>query len=703
MSNSKSVMRSLSILLSAVLLTISCSAAENPVEKYQRIMSLVGRILEQGHFHPKKIDDAFSKEVFKDYIEKLDGNRSLFLASDISSLKQYETHIDDEIHGAPIDFFYKINELYLKNTKLAEQHCREILSTPFDFTTKETILYKNSKLEQPATEAARREIWYKQLKMMVLERYSDMMETQERSKAKEGFTKRTNEEIEVDAREKVRKIIEKNFARNQSPASEEQRFDILVNSVTNLMDPHTDFFPPIEKRAFDEQMRRKFYGIGAGLLEEDGKIKINSISTGGAAWKSGEIQPGDIIVKVGQGNTEPVDVTGYAIEDAIKLIRGDKDSEVSLTLKKADGTNKVVLMKRGELKLEESYAKSYIINGTHKLGYIYLPDFYADFQKPDGARCSKDVAKEILKLQSEKVDGIVLDIRDNGGGSLYEAVQMVGLFINSGPVVQVKDRLGNPSVLNTEENKMIYDGPLAVLVNEYSASASEIFAAAIQDYGRGVIVGSTSTYGKGTVQQPIPLENPAFFAQRDNNLGTIHLTLQKYYRINGGSTQLRGVTPDIILPGYLEFYKVREKDNPRSLDWDELQKLNYTKWKSGFDLAQLRLSSNQRVKALGVFDTLRKDAIWLAARNEMPLSLQLDQYTKDQKKVTETVQKVRQLMRMKDSLSVSLPMQNLAGADEKKNSDNADRFRNSISRDIYIGETTRVLDDMINMRKLAKN
>jgi carboxyl-terminal processing protease len=698
--------KGLSVLIIVLLVSFVVAFARltetKPVEKYQRIMTIVGKILEQGHFQPKKIDDAFSKEVFKNYISRLDGSKNLFLKSDVEALRKYETQIDEQIHGAPLDFFYDINTLYVKASATAEQYCKEILSKPFDFTVKEVMQPDASKMDHPATEAARKENWHKQLKMMTLERYSDMLETQEKNKTTEGFKIRTNAEIELDARERVRKIIEKNFARNKRPESEEERFSMFVNTVTNLMDPHTDFFPPVEKRVFDEKLSRKFYGIGALLTEEDGKIKINNVSSGGPAWKSGEIQAGDIIVKVGQGNSEPVDITGYAMDDAIKLIRGDKDSEVHLTIKKTDGTTKVVVLKRGELKIEEAYVKSSIINGPHKVGYIYVPDFYADFQNPNGARCSKDVAKEIAKLKAENVEGIILDVRDNGGGSLYEVVQMVGLFIKTGPVVQVKDRQGTPSILSDNDATVLYDGPLTVMVNEYSASASEIFAAAIQDYGRGVIIGSTS-YGKGTVQQAVPLERPSLFTQEDN-LGTIHLTLQKYYRVNGGSTQLHGVTPDIILPGYLEFYKVREKDNPTSLPWDQLQKLNYTKWNNEFDVVQLRNSSNQRVKTTGVFDTLRTNAIWLAARNERPLALQLDEYRKEQKKVEESVRKVRQVMRLKDSLVVTLTPQDLAELKENKTKqDSYERFRSIVNRDIYVAETMHVVNDMINMRKLVKN
>src|ERR1700761_7263218 len=287
-------------------------------------------------------------------------------------------------------------------------------------------------------------------------------------------------------------------------------------------------------------MSGRFFGIGASLKDEDGNIKIVTLVSGSPAWKSGKVAPNDIILKVAQAGQEPVDLTGLIGEDAIKLIRGTKGTEVKLWLKKTDGTVQTVSLIRDEIVQDElTFARSAIVNSSKgKIGYIYLPEFYADFDNPKGSRCSIDVAKEIMKLKEQKVDGIVLDLRDNGGGSLYDVVQMAGLFFEQGPIVQVRDRDGKPQIYPDHDKSVLYDGPFAVMVNELSASASEIFAAAIQDYHRGVIIGSTSTYGKGTVQRPIGLDKTMGFADAGNSeLGYIKLTLQKFYRINGGSTQ----------------------------------------------------------------------------------------------------------------------------------------------------------------------
>jgi len=415
----------------------------------------------------------------------------------------------------------------------------------------------------------------------------------------------------------VLKIFDRSYDRLKFKVNEDDRFNDFVNVITSAMDPHTSFFPPVDKRYFDEQMSGRFFGIGASLREEEGYIKINTLLTGSPAWKSGEIQVGDAIIKVGEGNDEPTDLTGYEVEDAVKKIRGKKGTPVKLTIKKQDGVVKVVTLIRDEIVQDETFARSEIVsNGKSKLGYIFLPEFYADFEDPKGARSFDDVRKEVIKLKEAKVDGIILDLRNNGGGSLYDVVQMVGLFVEDGPIVQVKDRDGKPSVLRDRDKSVLYDGPLAVMVNELSASASEIFAAAIQDYKRGVIIGSTSTYGKGTVQRNIGLDKDLGFMSANSELGTIKLTLQKFYRINGGSTQLKGVKSDVVIPDLYEHLKMREKDDPDALPWDEIAKADYTPWKNSFDLNSIKSSSASRVNNSSSFNLIKTKTEWLSKQND---------------------------------------------------------------------------------------
>jgi carboxyl-terminal processing protease len=549
--------------------------------KRQRLLAQVGAILEQLHYSPKKIDDAFSKEVFVKFLDQIDSDKSQFLQSDIDGFKKYENKIDDEIHGeSPIEFVPAVSTVFDQRIKEVMVLYKDILSKPFDFTKEETTVLDGSKLGYAKTPEELRERWRKKLKFYTLERYVDLLDQKEKNKGKKDFVVKKDSELEKEAREKVLKLMSESYEHMQKTVKEDDRFNDFMNVITNLMDPHSDYFPPVEKRSFDERMSGRFYGIGATLTKDDYGVKIASVVPGGAAWKSGEIVVNDVITKVAQGKAEPVDISGYETTDAVKIIRGDKGTEVRLTIKKQDGTIKVVSMMREEVVQDELFAKSAIIqNGKEKIGYISLPDFYADFQDANGHRCSEDVAKEVVKLKNEHVDGIVIDIRNNGGGSLYEVVKMVGLFIKNGPVVQVKERSGKIDQDTWRDNdpSVLYDGPLAVMVNEMSASASEIFAGAIQDYKRGIIIGSTSTYGKGTVQRQIPFGTRTNFSDQ-TDLGMMTLTFQKFYRVNGGSTQLKGITPDVVLPDAYEFYKIREKDNPDALPWDHITKMDYTTW-----------------------------------------------------------------------------------------------------------------------------
>ncbi|HSZ85542.1 MAG TPA: carboxy terminal-processing peptidase [Puia sp.] len=700
--------------LPVVLLVLACGVfvafrslgfKSEPPTKYEKILRDVGVMLEDVHYSPKAIDDKFSKEVFTKYLsEKVDVEKDILLKTDIDALRKYETKIDDEILGkTPVQFEPAVTAVLKRRIPETEAIYKDILSHPFDFTKDESINEDYDKMDFPKSEADRKEAWRKHLKYLTLERYTDLIDQQEAAKSKAGYVVKTNAELEKEARDKVMKLMDRYYDRLKYKINEDDRFNMFVETIVQAMDPHTDYFPPVDKRYFDEQMSGHFFGIGATLKEEDGNIKIGELLTGMPAWKSGQINGGDIILKVGQGAQEPVDLTGYETEDAIKLIRGEKGTEVRLTIKKADGTVKTVSLIRDEIVQDETFARSVIVNGEKgKIGYIYLPEFYADFENPKAHRCSIDVAKEILKLKEEKVDGIVIDLRNNGGGSLYDVVQMVGLFIDQGPVVQVRDRDGKPHVYNDQDKALLYDGPLAVMVNEYSASASEIFAAAIQDYKRGVIIGSTSTYGKGTVQRNIELDKSLGFSDANNDLGTIKLTLQKFYRISGGSTQLRGVASDVVLPDILEYSKVREKDNPDALPWDEIQKADYKTWKYAYDLNPIVKASEERLKNDSAFSIINKDAAWLNDQNDKSHSINIDKYRQEQKKWSGTVKQIETLSKLQNELKIETLPQDAGKYDNDK--DKADRYARwlkGLQKDIWLNEAVKVVDDMVASKSLV--
>lgn len=676
----------------------------NPPSKYEKILKLVGQMLAQAHYSPQDINDDFSKKVFRKFNADLDPEKIMFLKSDMNGLKKFETRIDEEIKGAPVEFFLTAGKIFNSRMEEAALLYKEYLSKPFTFTADEEISLDADKLDFPASEAERRERWRKKVKFMTLERYADLLDSREKNKGKEGFVVKTDAELEKEAREKVAKILDRTFERYRFKFSDDDKFNVFVNAITTTMDPHTEFFPPVDKRYFDEEMSGRFYGIGASLQYDDGNIKVASILSGSPAAKSGEIQPGDIIQKVAQGSDEPTDLTGFVVTDAVKVIRGKKGTEVRLTLKKTDGSVKVVSLIRDEIVQDETFARSAIVdNNGAKIGYIFLPEFYADFDRPNGSRSFIDVAKEVTKLKEENVDGIVIDLRNNGGGSLYDVVQMAGLFIDEGPIVQVKDRDNKASVLKDKDKSVLYTGPLAVMVNEFSASASEIFAAAIQDYGRGVIIGSTSTYGKGTVQRNIGLDPENGFSMSNAELGTVKLTLQKFYRINGGSTQLKGVSSDIVLPDNYEYLKLREKDDEDALPWDEINEAAYSNYQAGFDLKTIRQLASQRVENDTAFRTIRESTEWLSKQNDKTYSLNLEKYREEQKAVRAAIKQMEAVLKLKNELAVkALPKEVNRWAEDKNKQDRFNQWLKNLQKDIYLDQAVKVVNDIINQQNLAK-
>ncbi len=693
------------ILMTAVGLFIAFNSMgrpdnDNPKAKYAKVLKNVCVMIEEAHFKPKKIDDVFSREMLKKFTNDLDDEKSIFIQEDIDLFKKYATVIDDEIHGKELESFYTINSIYLKRLNEVSLIYPQILSKPFDFSKDEKIQMDPDKLNYPKNITDRYEVWRRKLKYNVLAKYVDLQEEREKNKNQKDAIFKADSTLEREAREQVRKQMDRYFTTKKNRETQDENFSTFVNALTSMMDPHTDYFPPVDLRSFNESMSGRFYGIGAQLKEDDGRIIITSLVAGGPAWKSGELKENDEIIKVAEGDNEPVDVTGYAVSDAVKLIRGTNGSVVKLTIKKIDGTVKIISLVREKVNTEEIFAKSAIIkNDVYKIGYIYLPEFYADFEMSNGARCAADVAKEIEKLKQENVDGIILDLRGNGGGSLYDVVQMAGLFINSGPICQVKGRDESPEVLPDRDPSLQYDGPLEVMVDGTSASASEIFAAAIQDYKRGLIIGSKSTYGKGTVQRNIPLNGKFDMFASDNptdELGSLKLTLQKFYRISGGATQLRGVTPDIVLPDRYDYLKFRERDNKYALGWDEIPKASYNLWNSTPSIYDLVPSVNEEVLKNKKLDSIRNDIKWLEKFINKEYSLNIEKYKEEQKQFKMVNKQMDELMK----LSYSINFSNLIADTAKINSaeDKIEKNKQWIkvrANDIYIDQAVKVMDKLI--------
>ena len=682
---------------------------DNPKSKYSKVLRNVGLLLEQGHYSPKKIDDQFSKQVLKKFTEDLDNDKNIFLQGDIDGFKKYEDKIDDEIKGSEINSFFAVNEIYIKRLNETSEIINDILSKPFDFTKNETINLEKQNVTFPKTEADRKDAWRKGLKYAVLSKYVELQDDREKNKDKKDFVVKNDTELEKEARASIKKRMDRLMATRKTHDTIDENFSTFVNAITGSMDPHTNYFPPVDKRSFDESMRGSFFGIGAVLKEDDGKIKIGTLVSGGPAWKQGELKVDDEIIKIGEGNNEPVDVTGYSTTDAVKLIRGaTKGSIVKLTIKRADGSIKVIALQRDEIKLDDTFARSAVINGPKKIGYIYLPEFYIDFNNPDGAKCSEDVAKEIKKLQAEGVEGIIMDLRGNGGGSLPEVVKMVGLFIEDGPVSVVKGRgEERPYQWKDRDKSVLYSGPLTVMVDEFSASASEIFAAAIQDYKRGIVIGSTSTYGKGTVQRTISLnpenDNPLFANKKTEDLGSVKLTVQKFYRVNGGATQLKGVTPDIVLPDRYENLKLREKDNTDALPWDEIGKADYKPWTSTISNDAIVSNAYQQINTNTTFSKIKNSIDLLDKYSNKSASLSITGYREEQKQLKAAYKDLDSLYKLPKVMTVTNIVADTSAinATKEKSEKNA-QWLKRVSNDIYIDETVKVMDNMITQGVTAK-
>lgn len=670
------------------------------------IIETVYKALQNSHFSTKDLDDSFSNHVFHTLLERMDYDKRFFTQKDIDILSKYRYKIDDQVKAGSAEFFTKFSELYDREVAQTEKYYKEILAKPFDFSTDETYIAATDGSAYAADDKALKERWRLYLKYRVLSQYTDLKKAQERRVADKDTslkTVKTNAELEADARDKVSKNIESYYKR-LNKLDDNQMFAAFMNSVTNTYDPHTDYFPPEDKKRFDEMMSGSFFGIGARLQNKDGKITIESIITGSPCWKQGELKAGDEILKVGQGDAEPVDIQGYETEDAVKLIRGPKGTEVRLTVKTVSGATKVIPIIRGEVQMEETFARSAIINTeTGSVGYIYLPEFYAPFNASSSRYAAEDVAIEVMKLKNAKVDGIILDLRYNGGGSLNDVVNMSGLFIDNGPVVQVKSSHSAPATLEDRQPGTLYDGPLAIMVNHGSASASEILAAAMQDYKRAVIVGSR-TFGKGTVQKVVPLQDFAKMMDKlkgseNEDIGSLKLTIQKFYRVNGGSTQLKGVTPDIELADPYSKIEIGERKEKTALPWDEIPAAKYATVSNPVNVSKLAALSKARTENNETFKLIEETALRMKKQeNDHTYSLNEAKYNEELKEANEVADKIKALDEKSTKLTIVNPKEDMAkinmdSSNVKKNQE----WLNALQKDMQLAETVNIVKDMAGM------
>lgn len=675
------------------------------LDREQVLLRLVMQSLQTRHYAAVKIDDDFSKKMYKIFIDQLDFNKRFFTEEDLQTLKAYESQLDDEINNNRYQFYNLAHQLLEKRILQTEQFCDEILSQPFDFTVDETYQTNPEKTKPAKDNAELKQQWRKYLKYYTMTRLSNSLDIQEQVKKNPNDTSsirnKTIADLEREARDNTSKDFKEYFKRLKETEKPEQ-LSTYINAITATFDPHTNYYAPRAKERFDEDFSGRFEGIGAQLQQErGGLIKVVEIIPGSASWRQGELRAGDYILAVAQGGAEPVDVTTMRLDNAVRLIKGKKGTEVRLTVRKPDGTVKIIPIIRDVVIREEAYVKSSIIKDKNnkKLGYIYLPGFYADFSNSGGRNCGEDMRKELEKLKAEGVDGIVLDLRNNGGGSLQDVVEMTGLFIEKGPVVQVKAKSGAPIVLEDTDPSVVYGGPLVVMVNSFSASASEILSGAIQDYKRGIVIGSNSTFGKGTVQTIIDLDRmlPATY----NNikpLGSLMLTIQKFYRVNGTTNQLKGVIPDIILPDNYSYLKIGEKQELYPLPPDEIAPLKYKVLTDNeVKFAKAKNNSKERIAKNTQFSLIDQTANRLKRmRDETEISLNLEKFRAQQAKDREETRKADANLRFNSDLEfinakADLPEINLDSTRIRKNKE----WIGNLKKDIYLHEALQVLRDIM--------
>jgi len=667
------------------------------------LVKTVLNYVEQLHFRPKSLDDKLSEQLFNYYIESIDGGKRFLTKEDLALLEKHRLNLDNQAIEGTFTFFDLSIDLLDKSLRKTQLIYRDLLSKPFNLNGDATFETDSEKRPFPANDAELKEVWRKLLVYEIISRVNEKLELQGKGSA-EIKTKSTDE-LEKEAREAVLKLYDEWYER-LFKTKRSDRLSIYINSLTHLYDPHSDYFEPIEKQNFDIRFTGKLEGIGATLQTVGDYTKVATVVVGGPVWKSKELFENDIILKVAQEGADFKDISGLGINDVVQQIRGKKGTKVRLLVKKVDGTIKEVEIVRDIIELEEGFAKSLLLKNdqfpNEKYGYIYLPRFYADFEDPKGRFCAPDVEKEIEKLKAENVNGIILDLRNNGGGSLSDVVKMTGFFIPSGPVVQVKSKESKADVLRDPDSRTQYDGALIVMVNNMSASASEIIAAALQDYGRAIIVGTKSTYGKGTVQRFFDLDMGLRGYEEFKPLGEVKITTQKFYRINGGSTQLKGVTPDIILPDQYHYLEIGEREEDYAMEWTEIAPVGYEPQKSRLQsIDLLRKKSEDRVKSDPSFQMVLKNALRIKKQRDqsiMPLSLNAyKQLLKNQEKEAQEFRDAFKNYQIKSVENLATDLAEI-NADSAKITRNI-AFKESVGKDIYLRESLLILNDYIRLKK----
>ena len=675
--------------------------AKNDPEKDKVLIYVLKNILTRGHFVVKDMNDDFSEFVYQNFIDGLDGSKRYFTQKDIKEFSQYKYQIDNQLLQDDLTFYNLVYNRFLEKIKNAKSYYGELLAQPFNFKKKETIDLDYKKVPFAKNDNELIDYWRKQLKLQTLSRIQEKTAIKKtKIKKNKKYQEKSFNILEKEARAEVLKNMEELYIRIEE-LEHDDWFSTFLNAVVGAFDPHTTYMDPNIKERFDQNISGKLEGIGARLQKKGIYTHVSELVAGGPASKQGELEPGDIILKVAQGEEEPLDIVGMRLDDAIKFIKGKKGTEVQLTVKKKiDSSIKVISIIRDVVQLDETFVKSSIVekNGK-KYAIIDLPSFYIDFSDNNYRDSAKDMEKEIERLKNEGVAGLIVDLRNNGGGSLKTAIEISGLFIDKGPIVQVKYRGENPIIKEDIDPTVQWDGAVVVLVNEFSASASEIFAAAMQDYKRGVILGGNQTYGKGTVQNILPINQ--FYPKYEKDLGYLKMTIQKFYRVNGGSTQKEGVYSDIAMPSRLSYMKYGERDLDGALNWDKVPQAKYTQTNTYANFNDVVYNSKQRIANSENFKMINKYAKWLKENQEdTSFSLNYKEFFAENELKEKEADQFKSVFDYKSDLTFTSPKYEKELF--KNDSDLADKrvaWHKNLSKDMYISEALNVLSELKLQKK----
>ena len=659
-------------------------------DKEKVLLEIVKYVVERGHYNSIELDDDFSVKIFDDFISKLDPQKRFFTGNDIRQLNRFKYKIDDQIKNYQLEFFEETYKTYNQRVSDAKLFVDKVFETDFDFSEDEFIDLNNDSISFSFGKNQLFERWRKQIKYSVLD-----IVTQRYSSDSLDF-----HEIKTNAISTVKKNTN-DFFDYANELDRDDWFSVFVNSFVSQFDPHTFYFKPDDKEKFDVSISGKFDGIGARLSRADGNVKIVDVIIGGPVWRDKLLDVGDVILAVGQGDDELVSIYGMKLDDSIKLIKGPAGTIVTLRVKKIDGQIQDVKIKRDEVELEETFAKSTVISkNDNNYGYISLPKFYADFDNYKNRNSANDVKNEIIKLKNNGIQGLILDLRNNGGGSLQTVVEMTGLFIEKGPVVQVKSIGNRKKVLYDRDPQVYWDGPLVLLINEMSASASEIISAALQDYNRAIIIGSEKSFGKGTVQNIVDLNR--FISNTDYDMGALKLTTDIFYRINGESVQLEGVQSDIIIPDSYMYIFNGERDEKNPIKWDKIGPATYTKWNKYSDkFNYVKDQINKKLDQNKLINNIYDRAEWIRnQQNQKNVPLNIVKYKDYQKNQKQKASQFDDISKYQNELSFNLLKTEKTFINANKELFEARaKWHESLSKDIFIDQAVNALNLIDNSIK----